>query len=121
MKVAITSTGKELDSELDRRFGRCAYFLVVDTENDDMEAIDNSAIAAGGGAGIAAAQQLIDHDVKALITGNVGPNAFQTLNASGIEIYTGESGTISELMERFRKGELGKAGSANVGGHHGMR
>ncbi len=120
MKVAITSTGKELDSNLDRRFGRCGYFLVVDTDSKDVEIIDNSAIAAGGGAGIAAAQQLIDRKVNVLITGNVGPNAFQTLNGAGVNIYTGQIGRISELVDLFEKGELERTDAPNVGGHHGM-
>ena len=121
MKVAITSTGKELDSDLDRRFGRCAYFLVVDTESDDVEIVDNGAIAAGGGAGIAAAQQIIDRKVNALITGNLGPNAFHTLNAAGVEMYNSVPGKVSELLDKFKKGELEKAESSNVGGHFGMR
>lgn len=110
MKVAITSTGKELDSDLDRRFGRCAYFLVVDTETDSTEIIDNSSTVLGGGAGIAAAQQLIDRKVNVLITGNVGPNAFHTLNAANVEIYNGVPGKVSELLDKLKRGELERAG-----------
>ena len=121
MKVAITSTGKELDSDLDLRFGRCAYFLVVDTETNSAEIIDNSSVALGGGAGIAASQQLINGNVNVLITGNVGPNAFQTLNAANVEIYKSVPGKVSEILEKFKKGDLEKVESSNVGGHFGMR
>ena len=118
MKIAITSTGNTLDSKLDQRFGRCAYFLVVD--DDKVEAINNSSIAAGGGAGIAAAQSVIDNKANVLITGNVGPNAYSTLQAAGIEMYMAQNGTISDILEQFKQGKLNRIGGANVGGHHGM-
>ena len=121
MKIVITSTGKDLNSELDRRFGRCAYFLLVDTETNNVEAMDNSAAAAGGGAGIAAAQLIINKGINALITGNVGPNAFQALSAAGIEVYGGAEGRASEVLERFKKGELTKVQTPSVGRHFGLR
>ena len=121
MKIAVTSTGKDVKSELDRRFGRCANFLVIDTEgNDEVEVLDNKAIASGGGAGIAAAQQLIDRKIDVLITGNVGPNAYETLHAAGVEIYSGENGRILDLIDRFVRGELKKSDSSNVNGHFGL-
>ena len=118
MKIAITSTGNTVDSKLDQRFGRCAYFLIVD--DDKLEAINNSAIASGGGAGIAAAQSVIDNKANVLITGNVGPNAFNTLQAAGIEVYMAQNGAITDILEQFKQGKLNKVGGANVGGHHGM-
>ena len=121
LKVAISSSGKDLTSDLDIRFGRCANFLIIDTESGELEIIDNGAIAAGGGAGIAAAQQLIDHNVEALITGNIGPNAFHTLDAAGIKIFRGTTGKASDLLDHLAGGKLEQANSSNVGGHFGLR
>ena len=121
MKIAVTSTGKDIRSNLDRRFGRCANFLVIDTEDNDPEVLDNSALATGGGAGIAAAQMLIDKKIDVLITGNVGPNAFATLHAAGVEIYSGRNGRILDLIDLFIRGELVRSDSSNVNGHFGLR
>jgi predicted Fe-Mo cluster-binding NifX family protein len=121
MKIAVTSTSKDVHSELDTRFGRCANFLVIDTEGNEPEVVDNSKIASGSGAGIAAAQMLIDRKVDVVITGNVGPNAFQTLEAAGVEIYSNMNGRILDLIDLFIRGELKRSASPNVQGHHGLR
>ena len=91
MKVGITSNGENLDSDIDQRFGRCKYFIIVDTETMDFEALSNENMMASGGAGIQAAQTIANKGVEAVITGNIGPNAFQTLAAAGIKIYTDAS------------------------------
>ena len=88
MKIAISSSGKTLDSALDPRFGRCACFLIVDPEDMSFEAFDNQSAALTGGAGIQAAQFLSDQNVSAVITGHVGPNAVQALSAAGIPTGT---------------------------------
>ena len=87
MKIAISSSGNTLDSALDPRFGRCAYFLIVDPADMRFEAFDNQSAAQSSGAGIQAAQFLADKNVRAVITGHVGPNAVQTLAAAGIEVF----------------------------------
>ena len=84
MKLAISSSGKNLDAQLDPRFGRCAYFLIVDPADMRYEVFDNQSAAQSSGAGIQAAQFLADKNVSAVITGHVGPNAVQTLAAAGI-------------------------------------
>jgi predicted Fe-Mo cluster-binding NifX family protein len=120
MKICVSAVANSLDAQLDPRFGRCAYLVIVDSETMQFEAIPNMASGATGGAGIQAAQTTADKGVKVVITGNVGPNAFGALSAAGIEIVTGASGTVKEVVEKFKRGELGKTGAPTVGGHFGM-
>jgi predicted Fe-Mo cluster-binding NifX family protein len=121
MKVAITAKGTDMNSEMDQRFGRCGYFLIVDTESMEFESIENRSAMATGGAGPQAVQTISKTGVKALITGNVGPNAYQTLEAAGIEIYTAPGGKVAEMVEKFKKGELTSSNSPTVDSHAGMR
>jgi MinD superfamily P-loop ATPase len=99
MKIAVTSTGNSLDSEVDARFGRAAYFLVVDTETMDFECIGDEALSASGGAGISAAKTVVDSGAKAVLTGNCGPNAARTLSAAGVKLYAGVSGAVKDAIE----------------------
>jgi predicted Fe-Mo cluster-binding NifX family protein len=120
MKIAISSTGEGLDAQVDPRFGRCQYFLLVDTETMEVESIDNQSAASMGGAGIQAAQTVANKGAEAVITGNVGPNAYETLTAAGISIYTGAQGKIiQEAIEALKDGTLSKATDATVKGHFG--
>lgn len=120
MKVAVSSVGQDLDAQVDPRFGRCAYFLIVDTDTMEFEAMDNAAAGAAGGAGIQAGQTVADSGAEAVLTGNVGPNAFQTLSSMGLKIYTGLSGTVREAVEQFKQGALKGVGAATVGSKAGM-
>lgn len=120
MKICISSTGKNLDAIVDQRFGRCQYFLVVDTETMNVKTISNEATLSSGGAGIQAAQIVTKEDVGSVITGNIGPNAFSILQAAGIKVYTGAEGTIKEAIENYKKGKLKETGSANVESHSGI-
>ena len=99
MKVCVSSTGPDLESQVDPRFGRCSVFVIADAETMDFESLANDAAGATGGAGISAAQSVAAKGVEAVITGNVGPNAFTTLSASGIRVFTGASGTVKEAIE----------------------
>ena len=118
MKVIVTSQGRELSSPVDPRFGRAKYFIVVDTETGDFSAADNSQnLNAAQGAGIQAGKNVVDLGAKAVITGHVGPKAFATLQAAGVEIYTDAAGTVADAMEQFNAGKLKQAGAANVEGH----
>jgi len=119
--VCVTSEGKTLDSNVEPRFGRCRHFLFVDTATMRFEAVDNAAGGAAGGAGIQAGQLVASRGARAVLTGNVGPNAYQTLQAAGIDIYTGASGTVREAVENFKKGAYRKADSATAGAKSGMR
>jgi predicted Fe-Mo cluster-binding NifX family protein len=120
MKICITSEGKTLDSRVDPRFGRCQYFIIVETDTLEFEAIQNPNIEAMGGAGIQSAQLVASKKVCAVLTGNVGPNAFQTLSTAGIDIYTGVSGSIKEAIEAYKSGKLNKTESPNVGSKFGI-
>jgi len=120
MKIGITSTGENLEADIDQRFGRCRYFIFVDIESMKFEILPNDNLMASGGAGIQAAQTIANKGVQAIITGNVGPNAFQTLSAAGVKIFTGQSGTIRDAIEKFKKGELKETQGPNVGSHSGM-
>lgn len=120
MKVAISASGENLEAEIDPRFGRCAYFIIAETETMDYEAVPNESMMASGGAGIQAAQFVIDKEAKAIITGNLGPNAYQTLNAGGLKLITGVSGCVKEALEKFKRGELKETDTATVGSHFGM-
>ena len=120
MKVAVSATGENLDAQIDPRFGRCQYFIIVDVDSMKYEAVQNESAMASGGAGIQAAQSVAGMGVEAVITGNVGPNAFQTLSASGIKIITGASGIVKDAIGRYKSGELKETPSPTVGGHFGM-
>ncbi|MCW4018807.1 MAG: NifB/NifX family molybdenum-iron cluster-binding protein [Candidatus Bathyarchaeota archaeon] len=120
MKICLTSTSNSLDAALDPRFGRCAYFIIIDPETAQFEAVPNSSQDASGGAGIQAAQVIANKGVKVVITGNVGPNAFQALSVAGVEIITGASGVVREVVEQYKRGELTKTDAPTVGEHSGM-
>jgi predicted Fe-Mo cluster-binding NifX family protein len=106
MKIAITSTGKDVNSLVDPRFGRCAYFAIIDTDTMEFKFVENPGLRSPGGAGINAAQFLVDEGVEILVSGNVGPNAEQALRAGGIKIVTGVSGTLKEVVEKIKRGEI---------------
>ena len=120
MRIAITASGPTLDADLDPRFGRCAYFLIVDTDTLDFEAVENPNVALGGGAGIQSAQLIAAKDVKFVLTGNCGPNAHATLSAASIEVIPGCSGAVRDAVERFKAGQFNAASEPNVARHSGM-
>ena len=121
MKICISSTGEDLNAQVDPRFGRCSYFLIVDTNAMSFESISNESAMTSGGAGIQAAQTVAKAGVEAVVTGNVGPNAFQTLSAAGIKVFTGANGSIKDVIEKYKKGELKNTDSASVSSHFGMK
>jgi len=120
MKIAVTADGKDLDSRVDPRFGRCPYFIVVETDNMEFEGFENPNLALGGGAGIQSSQFVVERGVSAVLTGNCGPNAHQVMSAAGVDVIVGVTGTVREAVERFRSGELISSLSPNVGSHFGM-
>ncbi len=120
MKICVTSQGDSLDSQVDPRFGRCQYFIIVDTKSFEFEAIQNSSIDAMGGAGIQSGGFVAGKQIKAVLTGNVGPNAFQTLQAAGIDVITGVSGSVKEAVEKYNKGELKPTQGPSVSSKFGI-
>ena len=118
MKIAVTSKGKDLDAQVDPRFGRAAYILIVDTQSLEVEVLDNSKnINAFKGAGIQAAAMVSNKGVKVLLTGFCGPNAFRTLQAAGIKVASDVSGTVKTAVTAFNEGKYTFADNANVDGH----
>ncbi|MCG7850823.1 MAG: DUF5320 family protein [ANME-2 cluster archaeon] len=116
MKICVTSTGPTMDASVDPRFGRCEYFVFVDSETMEYEAMPNPGIGASSGAGIQAAQTVADKGVGVVITGNVGPNAIQTFGATNISIVTGASGTVNDAIEQYKSGRLQAAPGAPAPG-----
>jgi predicted Fe-Mo cluster-binding NifX family protein len=120
MKICVTSTGPTMESPIDPRFGRCQYFVIVDSETMEHEAMQNPSIGASGGAGIQAAQTVAGKGVGAVVTGNLGPNAVQTLEASGIEMVTGASGTVRDAVEQYKSGRLQQTSRPTVPEYSGL-
>ena len=120
MKICVTATAGDLNAQVDPRFGRCQYFVIVDSETMAFEAMANEAIAAPGGAGIQAAQTMVNKGVDVVISGNIGPNAFQVLSTAGVKIATGAYGTVQEAAEMYKGGKLGETGASTVAAHAGM-
>ncbi len=122
MKVIVTAEGPRVESPVDPRFGRAKYFVLVDTETGEHAAHDNAQnLNAAQGAGIQAAQCVARLGAEAVVTGHVGPKAFTTLQAAGIAIYTGASGTVGEAVESLRAGQLQQAAQADVEGRRPLR
>mgnify|MGYP006281427439 FL=1 len=120
MKIGISATGPDLEAQVEPRFGRCPYFLIVDPQSLDFEALENPSTASMGGAGIQSAQLMSDKGVSTVLTGNCGPNAFRTFEAANIHVVTGVSGPVRQAVEQFQSGALEPSGSANVASHSGM-
>ncbi|MEE4311356.1 MAG: NifB/NifX family molybdenum-iron cluster-binding protein [candidate division KSB1 bacterium] len=120
MKIAISSTGKDLNAKVDPRFGRTMYFIVVDTETMEYTVLENAGSESAHGAGIQTSQLVGKEDISAVITGNLGPNAFQTLRASGIQSYHAPDMTIAEAIDAFKKDDL-KPIDESGPAHAGMR
>jgi predicted Fe-Mo cluster-binding NifX family protein len=119
MKICVSAVAGSLDAQVDPRFGRCAYYVIVDSGTMQFEAVSNTAAGAMSGAGIQAAQNIVNRKVDVLITGNVGPNAFQVLSAAGIKIVTNAFGTVIEVIERYKKGGLEETKGPTVPGNFG--
>lgn len=118
MKIAVTSTGNTLDSQIDPRFGRAACILVVDTQTLEFEVIDNAANKnAFKGAGIQAAAAVSNKDAQVLLTGYCGPNAFETLSKAGVKVVNDQNGRVRDAIENFRQGNVVYAETANKDGH----
>ena len=121
MKICITAQGKDLETQVDPRFGRCQYFVIADTDSGETEVMENSNKDGMGGVGIQSGQVMAEKGVKVVLTGNVGPNAFQTLEAAGVNVITGVSGSIKEVIERYKKGEFESTQGPSVDSHFGTK
>jgi len=119
MRIAISSTGPDLDAEVDPRFGRCQCFVVVNPATEELEVLDNEAAMMSGGAGIQAAQMVANSGVDAVITGNLGPNGADTLAAAGVKTYLGISGTVRQALQLYKAGQLKESTGPTVERHFG--
>jgi len=122
MKLAISISGKTLDSPFDSRFGRAAAFCIVNVETKEWKAYENPALSASGGAGVQAAQFVAKQGAQAIVSGAFGPNAFDTLAAAEIEMYLApgnEAHSTTEILDMFEAGQLTKAEAATHDGYHG--
>ncbi len=132
MRVAVSSMGMDLSSQVDLRFGRCAYFIIVETDDMSYEAFENESVSLSGGAGIQSASFVASKGVKAVLTGKCGPKAMQALVAGDIKVFSGRGGTVREAVEQYKQGGLtstteadasqksGISGTSMMGGGRGM-
>ena len=120
MKIAVSAVAPDLSAQVDPRFGRCTNFIIVDPDTMEFEVIENAGASAGGGAGITAAQLIAGKGVAAVLTGNCGPNAFDVLKTANIPVMTGVSGTVEEVVKKYKAGEYDAISEANVSSHSGM-
>ncbi len=141
MKIAVSVMGTDLDAQVDPRFGRCEYFIIVnpdtlefyaienpcqyfvivDPDTLKSEATENPNLGAIDGAGIQSGKLMAEKGVQVVLTGNVGPNAFQALSTAGIQIITGVTGTVKSAIERFNSGQLRPVSGTNVPDHFTAR
>jgi len=120
MKIILSVTSPKLDSDLDPRFGRAAYYLIVDLDTMNWEAVENPALNASGGAGIQAAQFVTKHQCQAVLSGDFGPNAFNALKAAGVGMYLyGSASGVQQALDLFKAGKLEMLAAPTAAGHHG--
>ena len=120
MKICVTAAAGDLNAQVDPRFGRCQYFVIVDSDTMAFEAMANDAMNAPGGAGVQAAQAMVNKGVNVVISGNMGPNAFKVLSTAGVKVATGAYGTVKEAVEMYKSGKLSETGTSTVAAHAGM-
>lgn len=120
MVIAICSQGPGIDSIVDKRFGRCAYFILVDPDNEQFESLHNHAQDAAGGAGVQAAQTLANKGIQAVLVKNIGPKAISVFNAGKIKIYTDVHGTVKETLQSYQQGSLKPLSEPTVSSHFGI-
>jgi len=120
MNLCITAADGSLEAAVDPRFGRCQYFVIVDSDTMEFEAIENPSISASGGAGIQSAQSIANKGIEVLITGSVGPNAFPILDASGIKVVSVAGGSVADAIEQYKNGKLQVLTGPTAPAHAGM-
>lgn len=120
MKIVVSSQGEGLDAAASPVFGRCPIYVVVDTETMTSESLVNPAMNQGGGAGIQAAEFVVSQGAKAVLSGNLGPNAYNVLQAAGVPCFLIGEGTVRQAVKAYNAGQLSTMGGANVAAHAGM-
>ena len=121
MKIAVTAKGTRLDDRVDPRFGRCPFYVIVETRTMSAEALENPNRTLADGAGVRSARLMEESGVKAVLTGHCGPDAFEALDAAGIGVIVGAGGRIRDTMEQLRSGALAAETGPNVPSRFGLR
>ena len=121
MKIAVSAMGTDLDSQVDPRFGRCQYFIIVDSDTLELEAVENPNIGLMSKAGTQSGCMMADRGIQVVLTGNMGPNAFQTLSAAGIQVMAGVNGTVREAIHQLNSEQLRPVSSATVPEYFSVR
>jgi predicted Fe-Mo cluster-binding NifX family protein len=121
MRVALSATGPNLDNEIDPRFGRCSYFIIIDPDTMEYESIDNTGSETTSGVGIATAQVIMERykDLGIVITGHCGPNAYQVLESGNIQVITGISGEMRKVVQDYKSGKYQTVSQSDVSSHSG--
>ena len=119
MRIVVTADGTDLESPASPIFGRCPTYIFVDTETMEFEAVENPSIGAPGGAGIKAAQFIVERGAQAVVTGNMGPNAFNVLQSANVSVHLFAGGTVRQAVEAHVDGKLSVAGGASAQAHAG--
>ncbi len=120
MKIAVPAEEKMIESNVSQSFGRTYYFVVADTETLEFEVIDNQAVSSQGGAGIKAAQAVVDSGAGVVVTFHCGQNAADVLKAADIKILKAVPGTVTEMVQKYKAGELAELSEIHPGYHqHG--
>jgi len=120
MKICVTAGAASLDAPVDPRFGRCPFFVIVDVDSMDVNSVANTYAGESSGVGIQAAQTIARQGAKALVTGNIGPNALQTLISANIDVYQLQGVTVRDAVDKFKRGELTKISGPTRPAHGGM-
>ena len=120
MKVAVSAAGQNLEASIDERFGRCRYFIIVETDDMSYEVIENTNADLSTSAGIQSASLVASKGVEAVITGNCGPKAMQVFAATTITVIIGQHGIIKNVVEKFKNGDLKPSTRGNVPGKSGV-
>jgi len=119
MKIAITASAEGLEAPFEPRFGRCSYFVFIETEKREWEAVPNPAVSASGGAGTQAVQFVIGKGAQAVVSGRYGPNALAALQAGDVPMYIANQASVNDVLEAFLNDDLEQAASASAPGHKG--
>jgi len=112
MKIAVSASGKDLDAQINQRFGRCDYFLIIDPDTMETHSFPNENNAQTSGAGIQAASFVISKGATTVLTGNCGPKAMDVFAAENISVYTGQAGTVRHAVAAFKNGKLAASSPA---------
>jgi len=120
MKIFVSAQGNELESPASEIFGRAPLYVCVESDTMKAESYANPAIKAQSGAGIEAAQWLIDHGAQAVISANIGPKALRVFKEAGIPVYHGQKGSVRENIELWKLGKLQQLNQASTAAHSGI-